>query len=94
MEHVSHTTITLDDDGLVDAELAGDQPGWWIDGNVVSIQTEHTLARYRLPKGRPRVSIHMIGKGRAQLIIGGFTTTTVAVNGPIDTIRKLREEVL
>lgn len=92
---MSHTTITLDDGGrLAKHQLDSDEPGWWVDANTVSVRTEHSLSVYRLPKGRPRVVLHRLGGRRAQLIIGGFTTTTVAVNGPTETIRKLREAVL
>jgi len=92
---MSHMTITLDDGArLPNHKVDDDTPGWWIDGNTVTTRTDMTTAVYRLPKGRPRVVMQRLGNRRSQLIIGGYTTTTVAVNGPADTIRKLREAVL
>lgn len=92
---MSHMTVTLDDGGrLAKHQVDSDVPGWWIDANTVSVRTEHSLSVFRLPKGRPRVVMSRLGNRRAQLIIGGFTTTTVTVNGPTETIRKLREAVL
>lgn len=88
-------SITLDDGGrLAKHQVDSEAPGWWIDDHVVSVRTEHSVSVFRLPKGRPRVVLHRLGNRRSQLIIGGFTTTTVAVNGPTATIEKLREAVL
>lgn len=88
-------TINLDDGGrLAKHQIDSDEPGWWVDEHVVSVRTEHSVSVFRLPKGRPRVVMSRLGNRRAQLIVGGFTTTTVAVNGPVETIKKLREAVL
>lgn len=70
--------------------------GWWIDDNVVTVVSNSgkTRARYKLPRGKARVTLSRIGSGRAQLALGGYTTTTVSVVGPIETLEALREAVL
>lgn len=73
----------------------GPTPGWWYEGNrITTVDAFGGTTVVKLPRGRPRVSMFVLGSGRAQLVIGGFTTTTVAVTGPVEAIQALREEVL
>lgn len=67
-----------------------------VDGNVVTVTSSDgkMMSRYKLPTGKPRVTVHRLTKGQAQLAIGGYTTTTVAVTGPAAAIEQLREAVL
>jgi hypothetical protein len=65
-----------------------------VDGNRITIEHKHGIDTYVLPRTQRRVSIHYLSAGRHQLIIGGFGSVTVTVNGPAERIRKLREAVL
>lgn len=68
--------------------------GWSHDANVVTVTGEHSTSVFRLPKGRSRVTLHRLGRGRGQLVIGGFKTVTVVVNGRYADVEKLMKEVL
>ena len=93
---MSTYVITLDGDELTDETDFAVVDGWWTNDNIVHVTSANgTLqSRYLLPRGKPRVTVDHIGHGRARLVLGGFTTTTVSVVGPSETIAKLREAVL
>lgn len=93
---MSHMTIELASGAELFHEQIDDEnlPGWWMDGNAVTVRTGLTTSTYRLPRGRARVSVMRLSRGRSQLVIGGFTSTTVVVNGPNPAIWQLREVVL
>jgi hypothetical protein len=71
-----------------------DGADYTIDENRVTVRTGRVTSHYTLPRRRPRISIHEFEKGRGQLLIGGFTSVAVSVNGPLDAIRRLRDAVL
>lgn len=70
--------------------------GWWVDFDArrITVRTDLSLQTYTLPRGSRRVTTSRLGGGRAQLALGGFTSTTVCVTGPSDIIDKLREACL
>lgn len=72
----------------------GDEPGFWVDGAVVTIRTDAFTEVVRLPKQAKRITILRLGSGRARLGIGGYTRSTVSVTGPVEIIERLRAEVL
>ena len=88
--------IRLEDGAEVTEQTDFGQDGWWVDDNIITVVSGggDNKARYRLPRGKPRVVTVRLGSGRDQLNIGGFTTTTVSVVGPSKTIAALREAVL
>lgn len=92
---MSHS-INLDTDGqLGPAGIDDDnQPGWWVQDNVVHERSETNVVRSKLPKGAARIALTKMGKGRSQLSIGAFTRTSVVVTGPTEVLEKLREAVL
>jgi hypothetical protein len=65
-----------------------------IEGNRLTVTSDHTISVYNLPRGARRVTIMTLGPERSALTIGGFKSTTVVVSGPTDLIEKLREGVL
>jgi len=68
--------------------------GFWLDENKVTVRSELMLSVYSLPKGSRRVTMSRLGNGRQELILGGFKSITVAVTGPTEAIKRLREAVL
>lgn len=87
------TAYRIELDGKpVDAD--GDEPGWWRDDNVVTVRSDLSVATYRLPARKPRVSLQRLGKGRSRLLLGGFTTTSVTIDGPTAEIEALREALV
>lgn len=93
---MSTYVIMLDGDELTEETDFAQVDGWWTNDNIVHVTSSNggLQSRYALPRGRARVTVDRTGKGRARLVIGGFTTTTVSVVGPVSTIEKLREAVL
>jgi hypothetical protein len=89
-------TVDLTDGSELDSAGIDDRTrlGWWIEGERVTVRTAHSISVYRLPKAARRITMMKLGARRSQLAIGGFTSTSVVVNGPNDTIAKLREAVL
>ena len=91
---MSYGTIRLEpDEEITDVTDFAVVHGWWIDGNIITIDSKDGRTVWRLPRGRARVSLHRLGKGRARLVVAGFTTVTVEVVGPEKTLRKLMEEL-
>jgi hypothetical protein len=93
---MSTYVITLDGDELTEETDFTVRVGWWTNDNIIHVASNsgQIQSRYVLPRGRPRVTIDRIGRGRARLLIGGFTTTTVTVVGPTAAIEALRTAVL
>lgn len=85
--------IVLDGPELADPnnELGS---GWWLDANRVTVRTDMSLSVFTLPKRSPRIIIQRLGRGRSQLVVGGWTRTAITVTGPEDAINRLREGVL
>lgn len=65
-----------------------------INENRVTVWRGKTTSHFTLPRRRPRISVHEFEKGRGQLVIGGFSSITVSVVGPLETVRRLRDAVL
>lgn len=86
--------MTLEGEPLTDAQIEGTTPGYWIAENVIHERAERRVARIKLPKGSARVVLTRIGGGRAQLALGGLTTTSAVITGPTKTLEKLREALL
>jgi hypothetical protein len=68
--------------------------GVLVEGNRVTVRTEHGTAVYNLPRSAPRISVRWMSESRSELIIGGFKSLTVRLVGPTETIEKIREGVL
>lgn len=69
------------------------------EGDVVSenriiINRSGIVAYYTLPLHCRRVVLFRYKGGRGQLNLGGFTKTTVAVNGPLSILEPLLEACL
>lgn len=76
--------------GTVRLETGGD---WDIDRNVITVRDGSGSTTWRLPRGRAKVSLRKVGKGRARLVVGGFSSIAVEVIGPIKDLEKLRGEL-
>jgi hypothetical protein len=68
--------------------------GALIEGNRLTALEEKSLTVYNLPRGARRIAVLYLSETRSQLVIGGFKSTTVVINGPTAMIEKLREAVL
>jgi hypothetical protein len=79
---MSYGTLRLEPDG-----------DWDIDRNVISVREGSGVTVWRLPRGRAKVSLRKIGKGRARLIVGGFASIAVEVVGPVADLEKLMGEL-
>lgn len=74
--------------------LDPDDAKWRVTGRRVEILGEVAHETYTLPKGCRRVVVQSAGRHRSQLVLGGFSSTTVTVTGPSYVIKRLRDEVL
>lgn len=72
----------------------GVDEGFWVADNRVAVRAGHSVSIYTLPKGARRITLMALSGGRAQLILGGFKSTTVSVTGPTWAVEQLREAVL
>ena len=64
-----------------------------IEGNVITITSETRIERYRVPKGRDRISVEWGRGGRAILTVGTLRSMTMRVVGPSPDIAQLLEAV-
>lgn len=65
-----------------------------IDENQITLRRDRVTTHYRLPRGRPVISVHRFADNRGQLNIGGFSSLTVTVVGPLEIVNQLRDAVL
>lgn len=91
---MSHLTLQLDGAELSSDQVDGNDAGWWSDDNLITVRGRTRTMSVRLPRRKPRVILERHGGNRGQLIIGGYTTITVAVRGSLTVLEELRRRVL
>jgi len=65
-----------------------------VDDSFITVRRGKATSHYRLPRKRPRITVHEFEQGRGRLEIGGFNAIAVTVLGPLEVVRRLRDAVL